>query len=410
MGYLTVKQLSDKWGITQRRIIKLCMENRISGAIKNGMVWLIPEDTIKPSDKRSKIAKYINTQKRVMIANINNEVAYFLVPLLKSEGYIVDGICNKKVIMNETKLEDINIWKVNYESKKELEEMLENTDKYYEGLIFIDIEEISANKKWLIKEFSKKMNNESAIILLNNLENAKIKLEANLANELKNNIGARINAININVPIKNNILIDYNQIAEDILGLLTKFKNTTGISISTDGGYLEFNKNGRTDYLETGEFYRAINNYFKKLNKESYMWCASTMLEDEWTEEPLEMNFRVNNLDAANRGAKIDRIFIFSRSKIKEFKENKTLKIYMQSNINTMFVDYDEIKYKEPELLEIVGEGWDGIEKETLIVDVTNENNKRGYISINKKEVQKAYDCFQKLKSYAKNLKEILKG
>lgn len=409
MGYLTVKQLSDKWGITQRRIIKLCMENRISGAIKNGMVWLIPEDTIKPSDKRSKIAKYINTQKRVMIANINNEVAYFLVPLLKSEGYIVDGICNKKVIMNETKLEDINIWKVNYESKKELEEMLENTDKYYEGLIFIDIEEISANKKWLIKEFSKKMNNESAIILLNNLENAKIKLEANLANELKNNIGARINAININVPIKNNILIDYNQIAEDILGLLTKFKNTTGISISTDGGYLEFNKNGRTDYLETGEFYRVINNYFKKLNKESYMWCASIMLEDEWTEEPLEMNFRVNNLDAANRGAKIDRIFIFSRSKIKEFRENKTLKIYMQSNINTMFVDYDEIKFKEPELLKIVGEGWDGIEKETLIVDVTNENNKRGYISINKKEVQKAYDCFQKLKSYAKDLKEILK-
>lgn len=409
MGYLTVKQLSDKWGITQRRIIKLCMENRISGAIKNGMVWLIPEDTIKPSDKRSKIAKYINTQKRVMIVNINNEVAYFLVPLLKSEGYIVDGICDKKVIMNETKLEDMNIWKVNYESKKELEEMLENTDKYYEGLIFIDIEEISANKKWLIKEFSKKMNNESAIILLNNLENAKLKLEENLANELKNNIGARINAININVPIKNNILIDYNQIAEDVL-LLTKFKNTTGISISTDGGYLEFNKNGRTDYLETGKFYRAINNYFKKLNKESYMWCASTMIEDEWTEEPLEMNFRVSNLDAANRGAKIDRIFIFSRSKIKKFKENKTLKIYMQSNINTMFVDYDEIKYKEPELLEIVGEGWDGIEKETLIVDVTNENNKRGYISINKKEVQKAYDCFQKLKSYAKNLKEILKG
>lgn len=408
MGYLTVKQLSDKWGITQRRIIKLCMENRISGAIKNGMVWLIPEDTIKPSDKRSKIAKYINTQKRVMIVNINNEVAYFLVPLLKSEGYIVDGICDKKVIMNETKLEDINIWKVNYESKKELEEMLENTDKYYEGLIFIDIEEISANKKWLIKEFSKKMNNESAIILLNNLENAKLKLEENLANELKNNIGARINAININVPIKNNILIDYNQIAEDVL-LLTKFKNTTGISISTDGGYLEFNKNGRTDYLETGKFYRAINNYFKKLNKESYMWCASTMIEDEWTEEPLEMNFRVNNLDAANRGAKIDRIFIFSRSKIKEFRENKTLKIYMQSNINTMFVDYDEIKFKEPELLKIVGEGWDGIEKETLIVDVTNENNKRGYISINKKEVQKAYDCFQKLKSYAKDLKEILK-
>ena len=57
MGYLTAKQFSEKWGISERRIIKLCKESRIEGAIKNGMVWTIPEDTIKPSDKRSKISK-----------------------------------------------------------------------------------------------------------------------------------------------------------------------------------------------------------------------------------------------------------------------------------------------------------------------------------------------------------------
>ena len=60
MGYLTAKQFSKIWGITERRIIKLCKENRISGAIKNGMVWEIPEETTKPSDRRSSIYKYIN--------------------------------------------------------------------------------------------------------------------------------------------------------------------------------------------------------------------------------------------------------------------------------------------------------------------------------------------------------------
>ena len=139
------------------------------------------------------------------------------------------------------------------------------------------------------------------------------------------------------------------------------------------------------------------------------MWCASTMLEDEWTEEPAEMHFRVSNLDAANRGANIERIFIFSKSKIKQFKNNKTLKIYMQSNIHTMFVDYDEILEKDPELLKIVGSGWDGINKETLILDLPEGNSGRGYVSINKREVVKAYDCFQKLKTYAKELKEVLK-
>ncbi len=152
-----------------------------------------------------------------------------------------------------------------------------------------------------------------------------------------------------------------NEIAEDIIELLTKFKNTTGMAIATDGGKIEFDKNRITKKLEVGEFYRVINQYFKKLSKESYLWCASTMLEDEWTEEPQEMKFRVINLEAANRGAKVERIFIFSKDKIKQYKKNKTLKIYMQSNIKTLFVDYDEMKQKHPNLLEVVAErmGWD---------------------------------------------------
>lgn len=413
MGYLTAKQFSEKWGITERRIIKLCKENRINGAIKNGMVWIIPEDTIKPSDRRNKISKYINTQKRIMIMNVNNQIGYYLIPLLKKEGYIIEGIYNEKSSIDKEKLENIKVYKINYENKNELEKMLKETEKYYEGLIFIDIEKenktVLKNKEWLIKEFSKKMNCESAIVLVNDLKKTEIKIEIKLANELKQNIGLRINTINIDAPIQNNVLINYDEIAEDILELLTKFKNTTGMSIITDGGYLKFNKNGRTDPLEIGKFYKTINNYFKRLNKESYMWCASTMMEDEWTEEPLEMNFRVSNLDAANRGANLERIFIFSRSRIKEFRENKTLKIYMQSNINTMFVDYDEIKSKAPELLEIVGDGWDGIDKKTLIVDLPAGNKERGYISINRKEVEEAYNCFQQLKKYSKDLKEVLK-
>ena len=81
----------------------------------------------------------------------------------------------------------------------------------------------------------------------------------------------------------------------------------------------------------------------------------------------------------------------------------------MQSNINTMFVDYDEILEKEPELLKIVGNGWDGIDKNTLILDLPEGSKQRGYITKNTKEVMKAYNCFQKLKKYSKNLKEVLK-
>lgn len=386
MGYLTVKQLSEKWGISERRIVNLCRENRIGGAIKNGMVWMIPEDTVKPADKRTKIVQYINTEKRVAIINSDKRFETFLVPLLKKEGYIVEIIC------------DINI------------ENLENQlNKYYDGLIFIDLESSIDNKEQVIEMFTKRMNCSSSVVLVNGNESAKQQLEVILSEKLNSDIGVRINAINLKIPSKNKFVINYDEISEDIVCMLTKFKNTTGISILSDGGIIEFNKNDRTNPLEVGKFYRAIDTYLKRLDKNQTMWCASTMLEDEWTEEPLEMKFRVLNLEAANRGVNLERIFIFSKSKISEFKENKTLRVYMQSNINTMFVDYDEILQKEPELLKTVGSGWDGIDLDTLIVDLPEGDKQRGYISINKKEVKKAYECFKRLKYYAKDLKEVLK-
>lgn len=406
MGYLTAKQFSEKWGISERRIIKLCKENRINGAIKNGMVWLMPEDTIKPSDKRSKISKYINTQKRIMIVNINTQLGIELMPLLERNGYIINGIYNEKTKINLEEFNGVKLCRSNY--NEGLEKILLETEKYYDGLIYIEDEDIQkiSKKETLIRELAKKMDCEGSIILVNN--GRKEKLEQKLSKELKENIGIRINAINIETPNKN-VIINYNEIAEDVISLLTKFKNTTGMAITTDGGYLEFDNNGRTKPLNTGKFYKTISNYFKRLDKESHLWCASTMLEDEWTEEPLEMNFRVNNLEAANRGANLERIFIFSKSKIKEYKNNKTLKVYMQSNIKTMFVDYDEVMKKDPKLLEILGDGWDGIDQNTLIVDLPSGNMERGYISINKKEVEDAYNCFLKLKKYSKDLKEILK-
>ena len=171
---------------------------------------------------------------------------------------------------------------------------------------------------------------------------------------------------------------------------------------------LEFQKNNRTKNLSKGKFYKALNYYFKKLDKNSNFWAASIMLEDEWTEEPLEMNFRIINLEAANRGANLERIFIFSQKKIKEFKNNKTLKIYMQKkNINMLYVDYDEILEKQPELLKIVGSGWDGFDDEAIIADIECDNE-RGYVSINTKEIQEKYECFKKLKEYSKDLRKIL--
>lgn len=59
MEYLSIRQTSEKWGISVRRIQVLCSENRIPGATKIGSYWAIPADADKPNDERIKSGKYI---------------------------------------------------------------------------------------------------------------------------------------------------------------------------------------------------------------------------------------------------------------------------------------------------------------------------------------------------------------
>ena len=52
MNYVTTIEMSEKWGISARRIDLLCEQGRIVGVVKKGKTWLIPENAEKPADKR----------------------------------------------------------------------------------------------------------------------------------------------------------------------------------------------------------------------------------------------------------------------------------------------------------------------------------------------------------------------
>lgn len=57
--YLSINQVSEKWGVSIRRIQTLCTTGRIPGATKIGSYWAIPADAEKPKDERIKSGKYI---------------------------------------------------------------------------------------------------------------------------------------------------------------------------------------------------------------------------------------------------------------------------------------------------------------------------------------------------------------
>jgi hypothetical protein len=54
MDYISVQEATEKWGISERRIQKLCEEKRIPGVVRFSRMWLIPKDAEKPLDGRYK--------------------------------------------------------------------------------------------------------------------------------------------------------------------------------------------------------------------------------------------------------------------------------------------------------------------------------------------------------------------
>jgi len=62
MKYISTSQAAEKWGLSQRRVVTLCEEGRISGTSRVGTTWIVPEDAEKPADARIKSGRYIRVK------------------------------------------------------------------------------------------------------------------------------------------------------------------------------------------------------------------------------------------------------------------------------------------------------------------------------------------------------------
>ena len=61
-GYLSVREISYKWNVSERWVSKLAQDGRIPGVERFGRSWAIPEDAEKPADPRKE--KMRDTMKR----------------------------------------------------------------------------------------------------------------------------------------------------------------------------------------------------------------------------------------------------------------------------------------------------------------------------------------------------------
>jgi len=54
MEFMTTRDAAIQWGLTNRMIQYYCKEGKIKGAFKIGTMWLLPKNTERPLDGRTK--------------------------------------------------------------------------------------------------------------------------------------------------------------------------------------------------------------------------------------------------------------------------------------------------------------------------------------------------------------------
>ena len=52
MDYITIREVSEKWGVSTRAVTYQVVAGRIPGVIRVGNMWLLPKDAPKPEDMR----------------------------------------------------------------------------------------------------------------------------------------------------------------------------------------------------------------------------------------------------------------------------------------------------------------------------------------------------------------------
>ncbi len=56
--FFSAAETAKRWGISKRRVQILCSQGRVNGAMKVGLVWIIPATAEKPHDPRKKIQNF----------------------------------------------------------------------------------------------------------------------------------------------------------------------------------------------------------------------------------------------------------------------------------------------------------------------------------------------------------------
>ena len=162
MKMISTGKISEKWDISERRIRKLCEDNLIEGAVKENGFWRIPENAIKPQDRRYK------SRKRILIVTNSLFAGETIANEFILQGYKVSLISEQKLKINE-----VQCFKCNINDTKEIKSIISNIDRIDNLIIFPS----SYLPKTILETTDEDFNYYSNLIIKNTYNTIKFAIE-----------------------------------------------------------------------------------------------------------------------------------------------------------------------------------------------------------------------------------------
>jgi len=166
----------------------------------------------------------------------------------------------------------------------------------------------------------------------------------------------------------------------------------------------------KSQQIPTGSYYDWLLSYIKSTKAGSNIWAISMMLEVEWIDSVEEIEFLKQNMAAADRGVKLERIFVVNEADLPDLLSNKGIKAHYENtsiSIHPKVAIKEILKKRDPNLLEDLGDGLIAFDRRVVLIDVVTPGGMRGIMTMERNEIDRLRNMFDSLTTLAYDLNEV---
>lgn len=153
------------------------------------------------------------------------------------------------------------------------------------------------------------------------------------------------------------------------------------------------------------EYYIWLRDMMRGAGRHEHIRAVSVMAESEWTDIPAEKAYLDENIAAAGRGVRIERVFVTSKIRLSDSSNLQVLRQHLghaNDGLKAYIVWEEDLAARDPSLRKDVGEGFVLFGDRAALIDVTvPPTTASGRITLHQPDLERCRKLFDRIMLFA---------